>query len=114
MAEYIPTPGDLPGEQWKPSHWTAGESFHAQWCCNCAKDAVMNGSATQEQADRDPDLYCPIIGVSYWGDAVEWRKLEDGRRICTAFVPKGQPVPTQRCASTGDMFADSAAGVEHG
>jgi hypothetical protein len=108
-VEYIPTPGDLPGERWKPISNMVVETFFNQWCRNCERDKVMNGSAPQEEADRDHSMYCPIIGASLWNEAVEWRQLEDGRRICTAFVPKGQPVPTARCASTGDMFADSAA-----
>jgi hypothetical protein len=37
-------------------------------------------------------------------EAVEWRELESGELICTAYVPSDQPIPAPRCAFTVDMF----------
>jgi hypothetical protein len=102
VAEYIPTPGPHEGEQWEPSNGTIGESFIRAWCAECARDKVMNGEATQEQADADDSLYCQILGASFRGEAVEWREVGDEVK-CIAFVPKGQPIPAPRCQHTAEL-----------
>ena len=94
-----------PGQRYSPSNGTEGEYFHAMWCEECARDKVMNGKATQEQADRDPDLYCRILNDSFSAEGVaEWVIGEDGQPMCTAYVPKGDKVPEPRCEHTPDLF----------
>ena len=103
MAEYIPTPGPHEGEQYEPSNGTEGGCFIEAWCANCARDKVMNGEATQEQADVDDSLYCQILGASFRGEAVEWRELPDGTVKCIAFVPQGERIQPQRCPNTLEL-----------
>ena len=102
----------VPGSRYIPSNGTEGEFFHSMWCEECARDKVMSGQATTEQADADPDLYCSILNDSFQADGVaEWVYGEDGQPCCTAFEPlprEGEP-PTQvvRDDSTIDMFGGS-------
>jgi hypothetical protein len=103
VAEYIPMPGPHEGEQYEPSNGTEGSCFIEEWCSNCARDKVMNGEATQDEADRDDSLYCQILGASFRGEAVEWRELSDGTVKCIAFVPKGEPITPQRCPYTAEL-----------
>lgn len=105
-ADYLPTPGPLPGVQWTPSNGTEGSAFHEAYCCNCRRDRVMNGEVTDFEATEDD--YCPILGASFRGEAVEWREEEDGVS-CIAFVEKGQDLPT-RCPNTTDMFPEVPRG----
>lgn len=94
-----------PGERYQPCNGTEGEYFHSMWCEECARDKVMNGEATQEQADADPSLYCQILNDSFINEGVaEWVIDKDGQPCCTAFVPMGSTVPTARCEHTSDMF----------
>ena len=96
-----PTPLDLPGEQWKPSNNTNGYAFLSEWCGQCQRDkAVREGCDISECDDNEK---CEIIAASFRGEAIEWRKLESGKCICTAFVPAGEKVP-ERSAFTVDMF----------
>lgn len=103
---YIPTPGQLPGEQWEPSNGTQGDAFISAWCGRCACDKEANGEATQDECDRDESLRCQILGASFRGEAVEWRAIK-GAVMCIAFVPKGEPIPVPRCDKTLDMFQAS-------
>jgi hypothetical protein len=104
---------DKPGEPYMPSNGSEGEYFHAMWCEECERDKVMNGSATVEQADCDPDLYCKILSNSFCvAELPEWRYGDDGQPCCTAFVPKGEKLPTPRCEHTADMFAASDPSAE--
>jgi hypothetical protein len=103
VSPYVPTPGPHAGEQYQPSNGTEGASFIEEWCSNCARDKVMNGEATQDQADVDDTLYCQILGASFRGEAVEWREFEDGAVECIAFVPKGERIPPQRCPYTAEL-----------
>lgn len=99
---YVPTPGPLPGEQWKPSNSTDGYSFLASWCGQCARDKSMREGCPEEECD-DSEL-CQIIAASFRGDAVEWRKMPDGEVKCIAFVPAGEPIPAQCDDRTADLF----------
>lgn len=102
-VEFFPR---APGERYRPSNGTEGEYFHSMWCEECARDKVMNGEATQEQADADPSLYCQILNNSFASEGVaEWVIGDDGQPKCTAFIPVGQPIPAI-CEHTPDMFGD--------
>ena len=97
-----------PDELYRPCNGSEGEYFIAMWCEECARDKVMNGEATQEQADADPDLYCEILNRSFRSDEPlpEWVIDEDGQPKCTQFIPVGQAVPA-RDPLTIDMFGDA-------
>lgn len=99
MIIRCPTPGPLSGEQWKPSNSDVGHAFLAHECGNCARDKAM-----REGAECDDNEKCEIIGASFRGDAVEWRRLPGGEVTCIAFVPAGDSIPPQRDDRTLDMF----------
>ena len=61
----------------------------------------MREGADYDECD-DNEL-CPIIAASFRGEADEWRELDDGSLICTAYVEAGQPIPL-RCPNTRDLF----------
>lgn len=93
------------GQPYMPSNGTEGACFHAEWCERCGRDKVMNGSATVEDADKDPDLYCRILSQSFAVDELpEWVHDANGIPTCTAFVPVGDPIPAPRCENTMEMF----------
>lgn len=97
-----------PGERYQPCNGSEGEFFIGMWCEDCARDKVMNGEATQEQADADPSLYCQILNDSFVGDGVaQWVYGKDGQPCCTEFVPVGAPIP-QRDEFTRELFDESA------
>lgn len=100
--EYVPTPGPLPGEQWKPSNATVGDSFLHHWCGQCARDKAMREGCDFDECDDDEK--CEIIGASFRGEAVEWRRMPSGEVKCIAFVEAGKPIPAPRCYKTADMF----------
>lgn len=102
VHDYIPMKGPLPGEHWKPSNDSIGQSFIAGECARCERDKVMNGTVDDDDAGDD-DL-CPILGASFRGEAVEWRRMPDRSIRCLAFVPMGDKVPA-RDDFTVDMFA---------
>lgn len=106
--DYVPTPGPLPGEQWVPSNGTVGYSFLEHECGNCARDRAMREGEPIEECDDDER--CEIIGASFRGEAVEWRKMPGGDVKCIAFVPAGEPIPAPRCSQTADMFEAHNAG----
>lgn len=89
------------GRQYVPSNGTEGHAFLNAWCRNCARDRSMREGEEVDECD-DSEL-CPIIAASFRGEAAEWRELDDGRRICTAYVEAGQPIPA-RCPNTLDLF----------
>ena len=99
---YTPTPGPLSGEQWQPSNGDVGYSFLSDWCGNCARDSAMRDDCAVE--DCDDNEKCEIIGASFRGEAVEWRRMPEGEVKCIAFVPAGQPIPAARCTSTSELF----------
>ena len=68
-----------------------------------ATDAISMSEGA-DLDDCDDDQRCEILAASFRGEAVEWRELQDGRCICLAYVPAGQPIPPPRCGLTGDLF----------
>lgn len=102
-----------PGESYQPCNGSEGEYFQAMWCEECERDKVMNGSATIDEADHDPDLYCEILNRSFRSDEPlpEWTYGADGQPCCTQFVPKGTAA-TARCEHTADLFANTPAKPE--
>jgi hypothetical protein len=97
------------GAHYEPSNGTEGSCFIDAWCSICERDKVMNGDATDEDADRDQGLYCPILGSSFFdGGAKEWQYDKNGQPCCIAFVPKGEAIPTPRCPHTMELPLESA------
>lgn len=105
-VEFYP---DKPGEPYRPCNGSEGEYFHSMWCEECAHDKVMNGSATVEDADADPSLYCEILNRSFRSDEPlpEWVHGDDGQPKCTQFmryVEDAPPSEVVRDDKTIDMF----------
>lgn len=100
MRDYIPTKGPLPGIQYVPSNGTDGYGFIEDFCSRCARDKPC--SEGKDFDDCTDDEVCEILAVSFRGEAVEWRQLENGATTCIAFTAE-QP-GTPRCANTVDMF----------
>lgn len=82
----------------RPSNGTQGASFIGHFCANCERD-------------RNED--CPILAATFALDVddpdypKEWVEHEENGKVeaeCTAFVEKGEPLPTPRCEQTDDMF----------
>ena len=96
----LETYADLPGEQWMPSNSDVGCSFISDWCGQCARDKVANGSVHQDAAQEE-DL-CPILGASFRGEALEWRRV-DGEVKCLKFVDVRDPVSAERCPHTLEL-----------
>lgn len=93
------------GQRYEPSNGTEGDCFHDKWCCNCARDKVMNGTVEQDGPGFDPETdYCQILNASFRSEAVEWIFDANGMPSCTAFTPMDQPIPAPRCEHTPDMF----------
>lgn len=105
MRDYIPMTGPLNGDQYVPSNGTEGHSFIESWCTQCGRDKPC--SEGKDFDDCTDDEVCEILAASFRGEAVEWRRLEDGRKVCLAFIASDQPV-TRRCERTADMFSDTA------
>lgn len=82
---YEPTPGPLPGEQWRPSNGCVGEAFLADWCGRCALGGP--DSANRASMGSSEPRPCPIIGASFFGEAVEWRRVA-GEVMCIAWVAR--------------------------
>lgn len=97
-----------PGEQYTPSNGDEGHAFISKWCERCERDKVVNGTCHAEGRTPGDDDWCPIVGASFRGEAVEWRRLETGGTTCMAFVPLGEPIPAPRCGHTQDLFGESA------
>jgi hypothetical protein len=95
---------DYPGTQYLPSNSSDGYGFLESWCHHCARDKAMLEGADYDECD-DNEL-CPIIAASFRGQAVEWRELESGEKLCVKFVPAKQPIPV-RCTLTNDMFGET-------
>jgi hypothetical protein len=102
---YEPTPGLLPGEQYKPSNSDEGYGFIAEFCQQCARDKSCREGCDID--DCDDNEKCEILGASFRGEAVEWRELEGNEVTCIAFVPAGEPIPAPRCPHTADLFSAS-------
>lgn len=83
------------GEKWRPSNNTEGEVFIGSWCCQCAgMDLCKILTATCAFGEDDPEY------------PVEWQIGTDGQPVCTAFHRPGEPIPTQRCDQTRDLFEE--------
>jgi hypothetical protein len=78
---------------YQPSNGTEGEGFICRFCMECERDRAF----WDETGDG-----CDIVARSMAfkpGDADypnEWRYDAKGEPTCTAFVPLGNPVPTER------------------
>jgi hypothetical protein len=96
----LETHAELPGEQWTPSNADVGCSFIGDWCGRCARDKVANGSIHQDAVQ--PEDLCLILGASFRGEALEWRRV-DGEVKCLKFVDACDPVPTDRCQHTLEL-----------
>lgn len=107
MSDYVPMTGPLPGRQYVPSNGTEGACFQEGWCCRCASDKALNGTAHREGREPDESDWCPIVAASYRGEAVEWRELDSGETTCLAFVEQGAEPPPPRCQQTTDLFGTS-------
>jgi hypothetical protein len=94
--------GPHAGQQWTPSNGTIGHSFLEDWCRNCQRDRAMREGLDVDECDDNEK--CEILSASFRGEAVEWRRLDDGRCVCLAFVEAGETIPTPRCDHTADMF----------
>lgn len=99
----LTSPAALPGEQYIPSNGTDGYAFIESWCSHCARDDISHG----DRDENDEPLHtCAILTKSFFGEAVEWRRLADGERTCTAFLRLSDPPVTPRCERTADMFQE--------
>jgi hypothetical protein len=101
MRDYVPIKGPLKGKQFIPSNGTDGYAFIESWCAQCSRDKPC--SEGKDFDDCTDDEVCEILGASFRGEAVEWRRLDDGETVCVAFIGSDQPV-TRRCENTIDMF----------
>ncbi|MCL2076324.1 MAG: hypothetical protein FWH15_07810 [Betaproteobacteria bacterium] len=88
-------------EKYRPSNGTEGSNFMEHWCFRC-------------QCDKPEDEeHCPILGKTLFLSLddpkypVEWRFDQFGIPCCTAFILEGNALPPPRCASTGDLFAET-------
>ena len=82
-----------------------------QWCSHCARDKPMRDGDpidSYNEEEFSDDEVCEIIGASFLGNAIEWRKMPDGAIKCLAFVEYGHDVPPPRDDKTIDMFGDAA------
>lgn len=97
---------------YQPSSGTAGESFIASWCGNCARDKALREGVDIDECDDNER--CEIVGrtMAYHVDEPEypseWIYDQDGHPCCTAFTPAGDPVPAPRCAHTDDLFGGAS------
>ena len=94
-------------EKYRPSSSTEGDAFMSQFCYQCARHH------TESEEDADTGGVCEIVmRTQAWNVTdpeypTEWQSGEHGA-CCTAFVPKGEPIPEPRCAHTVDMFQQPA------
>jgi hypothetical protein len=91
---------DLPGEQWTPSNSDVGHTFINDWCGQCARDKVANGTVHQDAAQ--PEDLCQILGASFRGEAPEWRRVH-GEVKCLKFVDARDRIPVERCPHTMEL-----------
>ena len=100
---------DRAGTRYVPSNGTEGEIFHSEWCENCARDSVMNGTR-RDVDDCPPEELCTILAASFWTDEKEnpdheWKFGPDGQPMCASFVPVGQTIPPPKDTATLELFA---------
>ncbi|TAA18213.1 hypothetical protein EA658_13780 [Pseudoxanthomonas winnipegensis] len=94
----------MTAQKYRPSNGTEGEGFICEFCGNCARS-----DHAQPDADDDSLLGCEITGRTMLYDVedpeypAEW--IWDGLEPrCTAYVQIGEPLATERCRHTADMF----------
>lgn len=96
------------GEKYRPSNGTEGECFFESWCRHCQRDKAMREGANLDECD-DTER-CDIIANTFAYDVddaeypTEWQYGKDGQPCCTAFIPAGDQIPTQRCTKTLELF----------
>lgn len=73
----------LPGVQWIPSTLDSGMSFIERNCASCGRDRSAHEGVNYDECE-DHEL-CPIIAASFIGEAIQWRRLENGELICTEY-----------------------------
>lgn len=96
-------------KKYQPSNGTEGDAFIETWCGTCQRDRSMaEGIDMLQCAD---DELCEILERTFFFNISdpdypeEWTYNEDdGRPCCTAWIPKGEKIPTPRCPMTKDMF----------
>jgi hypothetical protein len=107
---------DMNAERYRPCNGTEGEIFDAEWCAECERDR-----AYRDDPDADPALGCQILARALAFDIddpqypVEWVRIqeiaEDGyllnRGECTAFIPRGEPIPPPKDELTIEMFPET-------
>ena len=75
-------------------------------CANCARDAVLNGTKTHDDA-QDHEL-CEIPARAFRVDPddeiEEWSFNQCEGYRCTMFVPIDREIMPRRCPRTIDMF----------
>lgn len=90
--------------KYRPSNGTEGEGFICAFCGVCARS-----DHNKPGADEDALFGCEITGNTMLYDVNDpnypkewvWDGLEP---TCTAFVQEGEPLATERCPHTLDMF----------
>lgn len=99
------------GEKYRPSNGTEGDFFFAGWCTKCARDKhLREDTAFEDTFEGGDDDLCEILGRTFVYNVEdseypkEWQYGKDGQPCCTAFIPKGEPIPVPRCTLTVDMF----------
>ena len=82
-------------ERYRPSNGTEGEGFFCRFCDRCERD--------REAWENDnPADGCEILLRTMLYDVsdpeypAEWTYDAKGEPVCTAFVPEGERVPTDR------------------
>ena len=74
---------NLPGVQWIPSNPDSGNFFIHRNCLSCGRDRPACEGVSYDECE-DHEL-CPIIAASFIGEAIQWRRLENGELICTEY-----------------------------
>lgn len=94
---------------YQPANGTEGEWFIGKWCCQCERDKSLSEGLPIEECDDDQKCDIVFRSMTYNKDEPEypneWR-IQNGRPVCTAFVPLGESIPWPRCENTVDMFGE--------
>lgn len=97
-------------DKFRPSNGTEGDAFVCAWCYDCQRSEHL-----QEIDDGGwAPVGCHIVDLTMLHDVgdpeypEEWSFDQAGLPQCTAYLPKGEPIPTPRCPLTLDMFPEVA------